>query len=99
MKVDDARVRNGESVTLSGRLRGGQIPGEGVQLALQVFTRGKWRPFATPRTDARGRYSLPYRFETVLGTARFRFRAVVLKGATYPYYGRSPARRVTVKGL
>jgi hypothetical protein len=99
LRVNDHSVRNGEYVTLTGRLRGGQIPPSGAQLALQFFGRGHWRAFATPRTGPHGRFRYQYRFETVQGRARFRFRAVLLKGATYPYEGRSNTVRVTVRGL
>jgi hypothetical protein len=99
LHVNDHSVRNGEYVTLSGRLKGGRIPPSGAQLALQFFSRGRWRAFATPRTGAHGRFRYQYRFETVQGRARFRFRAVLLKGATYPYGGRSNTVHVTVRGL
>lgn len=97
--ADDKRLRNGEAVTLGGRLRGGHIPPGGALLELQVFTRGKWRPFATPRTDKKGRWSYAYRFETVAGRAKFRFRAVLRKQPTYPYTAKSRSVPVRVRGL
>lgn len=97
--VDRKNVRNGEAVTLSSRLRGGRIPPGGALLELQVYSRGTWRPFATPRTDKKGRWNFAYRFETVTGTAKFRFRAVLRKQPTYPYTARSRPVAVTVRGL
>lgn len=91
-------VRNGEAVTLAGRLRGGHIPPGGALLELQVFSRGTWRPFATPRTDKRGRWRYEYRFETVTGTAKFRFRSVLRKQPTYPYTAKSRSVPVRVSG-
>lgn len=99
LRVDHRHVRNGETVNLAGKLRGGKIPPGGALLELQVYSRGRWRPFATPRTDAKGRYRFPYRFETVLGTAKFRFRAVLRKQPTYPYIGVSHPVKVRVNGL
>lgn len=99
IKADRPQLRNGEAVKLSGRLRGGKIPPGGALLELRVFTRGSWRPFATPRTDSKGRWSYDYRFETVTGTAKFRFRAALRKQPTYPYTARSRAIGITVRGL
>lgn len=99
MRADRKNVRNGEAVALSGRLRGGKVPAGGAPLELQVYVRDRWRPFATPRTDAGGRYLYQYRFETVQGTARFRFRAVLRRQPTYPFTGRSRPVKVRVRGL
>ena len=38
----------------AGGWRGGPIPDGGKLIDLQAFYRGRWRTFATPRTDARG---------------------------------------------
>ncbi len=99
--VRPGRVVNGQVVTFSGRLRGGGIPAQGKLIALQAFTRGRWRPFATVRADARtGRWAYPYRFDGTRGLVRYRFRARVLKEATYPYStGTSGRRRVVVRGI
>lgn len=99
--VRPGRVVNGQVVTFSGRLRGGAIPAQGKLIALQAFTRGRWRPFATVRADARtGRWDYPYRFDGTRGLVRYRFRARVLKEATYPYStGTSGRRRVVVRGI
>lgn len=99
IRADARKVRNGDYVTLDGRLRGGRIPPGGALLELRVFSRGVWRPFATPRTDRKGKWVYPYRFETVTGNAKFRFRAVLRKQATYPFTARSKAIAVKVKGI
>lgn len=92
---------NGEYVTFSGKLKGGWLPRGGVLVELQVRTRGEWRTFAQPRADDRtGRYSYQYRFETVTGTASFKFRARVRRQPGYPFTtGVSRAERVRVRGL
>jgi hypothetical protein len=94
-------VINGEYVTFSGKLRGGWLPKGGVLVELQVRTRGEWRTFAQPRADDHtGRYSYQYRFETVSGTASFKFRARVRRQPGYPFTtGASRPARVRVRGL
>ena len=100
IRADRRAVRNGESVTLFGRLRGGRVPPGGALIELQVRVRGKWRPFATPRTDPKGHWAYQYRFATVQeGTARFRFRSVLRKQPTYPYTAASKALSIRVNGL
>jgi hypothetical protein len=92
-------LRNGQAVRLGGRLRGGPVPDGGKLIDLQAFYRGKWRTFATPRTDARGRWSFRYRFEATRGVVRYRFRARIRREAAYPYeLGYSRAIAVTVRG-
>jgi hypothetical protein len=94
-------VVNGEYVTFSGRLRGGHIPATGKLVELQVFTRRRWRTFALPRADARtGRWAFQYRFETIRGLARFRFRARIRREVAYPFFvGSSRQLTVTVHGI
>ena len=83
---------NGEYVTFRGRLKGGRIPAAGALVELQVRSRGKWRTFAQPRANAApARWRYQYRFETVRGGARFRFRARVRRQAGYPLRDRQLA--------
>jgi hypothetical protein len=99
--VNHRNAVNGEYVTFRGRLRGGNIPTGGKLIELQVFTRRLWRTFAVPRADARtGRWSFMYRFETISGVARFRFRARIEREAGYPFHaGNSRQIAVTVHGI
>ena len=53
---------NGDTVAFTGALRAGPVPDGGKLIDLQAHYRGRWRTFATPRTDAAGRWSYPYRF-------------------------------------
>lgn len=114
MAYVDARVRapsildvsrrnavNGEYVTFHGRVKGGYLPAGGKLVELQVFTRRRWRTFALPRADAAtGRWSYQYRFETIRGVARFRFRARVQREAGYPFHtGTSRQVQVVVHGI
>jgi hypothetical protein len=93
-------VINGEYVTFSGRLQGGWLPNNGVLVELQVRSRGQWRTFAQPRAAKDGRWEYQYRFETVAGHARYRFRARVRRQAGFPFEtGSSRTFAVTVRGL
>jgi hypothetical protein len=75
------------------------VPDGGKLIDLQAYYRGGWRTFATPRTDARGRWSYRYRFGATRGTVRYRFRARIRREAAYPYeLGYSRRVVVTVRG-
>jgi hypothetical protein len=66
---------------------------------LQAFYRGRWRTFATPRANRRGKFRFWYRFEATRGVVTYRFRAKVRAEDAYPYeLGYSPTVRVTVRG-
>jgi hypothetical protein len=94
-------VVNGESVTFSGRLRGGAIPPDGKLIELQYFNRGGWRTFHTSRAAASdGSWQYAYRFDGTRGVARYRFRIKIPRESAYPFAtGVSPTVRVTVRGL
>ena len=93
-------VVNGEYATFRGRLRGGWVPAAGALVELQVYARGSWRTFAQPRTDQAGRWRYQYRFETISGNARFRFRARIRRQTGYPFAtGASRTVHVRVRGL
>ena len=97
--VNRRSVRNGDSVTFSGRLLGRPLPQGGKLVDLQVKLRGRWRTFAVPRADAGGRWSYAYRFEATRGRVRYSFRARIRREAAYPYeLGHSRTVRVTVRG-
>jgi hypothetical protein len=99
IRVDRRSVRNGEAVNFSGHLIGGPVPQGGKLIDLQAYYRGSWRTFATPRTDAHGRWRYRYRFGATSGVVRYRFRARIRREAAYPYeLGYSRRVRVTVRG-
>ncbi|MDX6697100.1 MAG: hypothetical protein QOE65_497 [Solirubrobacteraceae bacterium] len=99
LRASRRRVRNGARVAFSGRLAGRPLPPGGRTVDLQAHYRGAWRTFATPRTDARGRWRFPYRFGATRGRVVYRFRALVKRDAAYPYeQGASPTVSVTVTG-
>jgi hypothetical protein len=92
-------VVNGDAVRFRGRLRGGWIPTVGKLVEVQFYARGKWRTFATTRTDRTGRWGYTYRFTGTHSSARFKFRARIPRETGYPYaIGHSHRVRVTVRG-
>jgi hypothetical protein len=92
-------VRNGQTVTFSGRLLGRPIPSNGKVADLQAFYRGRWRTFATPRAGTDGRWRYTYRFGATRGRLVYRFRVMIRPESAYPYgLGYSNTTRVTVTG-
>jgi hypothetical protein len=94
------QARNGDTVTFSGHLVGGPVPRLGRTVDVQAWIPGSgWRTFATPRTDRRGRFTVPYTFQFTSGVQRYRLRALLERSGDYPYE-RAASRvvRVTVRG-
>ncbi len=100
-RANRSRVVNGEEIRFHGRLKGRQTGEIGKLLHLQVYTRGRWSTFATPRASSEtGLWSYPYRFSATRGLVRYRFRVLIPREATFPYEtGSSRSVRVTVRGL
>jgi hypothetical protein len=99
ISVSRTGVQNGQRVRFAGRLVGGPVPDGGKLIDLQARYRGRWRTFAIPRTDARGRWAFSYRFEATRGLVTYGFRARVRREAAYPYeLGYSRVVKVTVRG-
>jgi len=97
--VDRRFALNGQAVRFRGRLVRGPVPDGGKLIDLQAHYRGRWRTFATPRTDPRGRWAYDYRFGATSGRITYRFRARIRREAAYPYeLGHSRVVRVTVRG-
>jgi hypothetical protein len=99
IRVTPTKARRGKRAMFTGQLAGGYVPQVGKLVNLQVFFRGKWRTFATPRTNVKGAWRYAYRF-----TARYsrpltyRFRAIVPREQAYPFeQGTSKQVKVTVR--
>jgi hypothetical protein len=59
--------------------------------------RGRWRPFATLRTDRRGRFRHRHRFLAAGGRHTYRFRLRIRRESGYPFEdGASGGVEVTV---
>ena len=97
--VKPKRVKNGDSVTFSGRVKGRPLPEAGKLLELQVrFTSG-WQTFRTIHTEADGTWRIPYLFDRTCGEAEFDFRAHLAGEAGWPLEtGNSRTLTVRVKG-
>jgi hypothetical protein len=77
LTITPRRTGSQGSIVLTGSVQG-PIPRRGALVALLVHYRGRWEPFRTPRTDARGRFRVVYQFQG--GVGRFPFRAEVPAG-------------------
>jgi len=97
--VKPKRVKNGDSVTFTGRVKGRPLPEAGKLLELQVrFTSG-WQTFRTIHTKPDGTWRIPYLFDRTCGEAEFDFRAHLAGEAGWPLEtGNSRTLTVRVKG-
>ena len=89
-----------QAVSFRGRLARGPVPDGGKLIDLQAFYRGRWRTFATPRTDSRGRVVLPLPLRGDRGRVVTTGSAPA-SGARRPIpyeLGHSRVVRVTVRG-
>ena len=85
LAIHPRRARQGQAIRFSGRLLGGPLPRGGKQVVLMArASRGAWVRFNVVRTDRRGRFRTTYRFQQP-GAALYRFRALSLSEAAYPY--------------
>jgi hypothetical protein len=78
-------ARSGQAIRFDGRLLGAPLPRGGKQIVLMArASHGGWVRFNVIRTDREGRFQTTYRFQQP-GTATYRFRALSLAEAAYPY--------------
>ena len=99
LQVSRRHVLNGQRVMFGGNVRSAPIPGTGKLIEVQVLLSGRWQTFRTARTDANGRWALPYRFKRTGRTQWYRFRVKLPSEAGYPFAaGTSKSLRVRVKG-
>lgn len=89
LKMSSSRLRTGESVRFSGRVRslGAPLPRRGKLVSVQYFEEAarRWRPMLVTRTDHNGHFQARYRFRYISGSARIRIRAAVLPEERWPY--------------
>ena len=85
LAIHPRRARQGQAIHFAGRLLGGPLPRGGKQVVLMArASRGAWVRFNVVRTDGGGRFRIVYRFRQA-GAALYRFRALSLSEAAYPY--------------
>lgn len=99
IRATPRRLRNGQSVRFSGRLRSLPAPPAGKLIELQVVLSGRWQTFRTTRTDAAGNWSVRYHFRRSCGLLRYRFRLHMPEEAGYPFESnRTRSVAVRVRG-
>jgi hypothetical protein len=99
IRVNRARVRNGEGVVFAGRVATRPMPANGKLIEMQAHFRGRWRTFSTLRSDRAGEWNFRYRFGATLGRVIYRFRARLPSEGGYPFIsGRSRVAKVLVIG-
>jgi hypothetical protein len=85
LKIHPRHARRGQAIRFDGRLLGAPLPRGGKQIVLMArASRGGWVRFNVIRTDRGGRFHTIYRFQQP-GAATYRFRALSLAEAAYPY--------------
>jgi hypothetical protein len=100
VRVNRRHVFNGDTVTFTGRLKGGNVPAGGKLVILEAWVRGVWQPIAQMRTTTNGRWHAQHTFTTVAGRAQFRFRLSIPHDNLYPFAsGNSGRINVVVEGL
>lgn len=90
------RLRNGQSMKLTGSLLGKPLPDGGKLVELQVRRGRHWLTFVVVRAGASGTFRYRYRFRATLRTRTYKFRALVPAFTTYPYV-RGASRSVAVR--
>lgn len=99
-RLTPERILNGDTVTFTGRLRGGPIPTRGKLIELRKWTGTKWAPFRVVRTDPSGRWSHTEQVVSVTGLVIYRLRAHLPTEAGFPFAaGRTRPLELRVRGL
>lgn len=99
LTVNRRRIVNGQSVMFSGQVRSLPLPTSGKLIQVEVLLSGGWQTFRTVRTDASGRWRMPYSFDRTVGVQWYRFRIELPREAGYPFAnGASKSIRIRVRG-
>jgi hypothetical protein len=96
VRVSRRRLRNGQSVIFSGRVRGLPVPAAGKLVEVQVRFSDRWQTFRTTRSDATGAWSSRYRFQRTRGVQHYHFRIRLPKEGGYPFET-SVSRKLVVR--
>ncbi|NLT05163.1 MAG: hypothetical protein GXY03_02515 [Solirubrobacterales bacterium] len=98
-KLTPRRILNGETVTFTGRVRGGPIPPTGKLVELRKWSGRRWEPFRVVRSQPDGRWRHTEPVRSVRGLVTFRLRARLPAEAGYPYAAaNTPVRKLRVRG-
>jgi hypothetical protein len=97
IRIRPRRVHWGDTIRISGAVRGGHIPPAGGIMFLWAGWKGGKAEIGHLYTGPRGAFSSTYAFHTGTGTQNYRIWATSVREADYPYApGRSRRVRVTV---
>jgi hypothetical protein len=98
LRAKRTRVRNGESVVFTGRVKG-PLPQGGVLMGLEARDGKRWTSVPTTRrlvrTSRTGAFRLSYRFRRTFRPTTFRFRAVAAGDSGFRY-GTGASRTIAV---
>jgi hypothetical protein len=78
-------LRNKQKLVLAAYLPMRDIPPRSADVAFQVRIGDHWRTFATRSLEANGRAVAKHRFQVTFHAMTYRFRAVVVRHAKFPY--------------
>lgn len=79
------RLRNKQKLVLTAYLLRGHVPRGSADVAFQVRIGNQWRTFATRRMSRFGRARVEHRFRVTFQRMTYRFRAVVIRRAQFPF--------------
>lgn len=98
LRASRRRARNGDQLTLRGRVAGRPYLGRGKVVEIQVAQGGGWRTVDAVRTSRGGAFTWRYRFRFTTRRTTYRFRGLVRGEAGWPYAtSTSAALGVTVR--
>ncbi|MFN8215692.1 MAG: hypothetical protein U0R71_03765 [Solirubrobacterales bacterium] len=99
IKVRPSRLRNGNRISITGKLPGGRARGRVIVLQASALRSHQWFTFRRVTTGPHGHYRAHYRFDATTETVTYRIRAVVPRQRGYPWeVGHSKPARVKVWG-
>jgi hypothetical protein len=99
IRPDRKRLRNGQQVLFTGRVRTRPLPSVGKLVEMQAYFRGRWRTFSTVRAGNGGGWRFQYRFGGTVGSVTYSFRARLPSEGGYPFIsGNSRVVSVVVVG-
>jgi hypothetical protein len=94
LQVRPRHTRWGDTIRISGRLRGGYIPASGELVVLKIGWHGGSAEIGQVYTDAAGRFFARYTFLRGTGSETYRIWAQTVRESDYPF---SPARTGGIK--
>jgi hypothetical protein len=99
LRASRQSLRNGQSVTFTGRVTATPVPRSGLVIELQARTARGWVTFKTTRTSRSGAFSTAYRFLSTTGRRTYAFRARIKPDSSWPYLAATTRQvQVTVTG-